>query len=61
MTITLGLPEDKQSSVHEILTALATKYGSTDITQVTTVQREYTGILKQAKRGGVNPKHWFTD
>ena len=46
MTITLGLPKEKQSSVRKILTTLATKYSSIDITQVIIVRREYTEILK---------------
>ena len=58
---TLGLKESKQSSICKVLKALSTKYGSTDIVQITAARRVYSSVLLQASKGGVSPKCWFTD
>jgi hypothetical protein len=58
---TLGLEESKQSSIRKVLKALSTKYGSTDTVQITAARRAYSSVLLQASKGGVSPKHWFTD
>ena len=42
---TLGLEPSKQSSIREIVKALATKYGSTDTAQITSARRAYQGVL----------------
>lgn len=58
---TLGLKEEKRSSIREIVRALATKYGSTDTAQITTARRAYTLILQQANKGGVSLKRWLSE
>jgi hypothetical protein len=61
MNSTLGLEESKQSSIRKVLKALSTKYGSTDTVQITAARRAYSSVLLQVSKGGVSPKHWFTD
>jgi hypothetical protein len=61
MNSTLGLKESKQSSIRKVLKALSIKYSSTDIVQITTTRRVYSSVLLQTSKGGVSPKHWFTD